>query len=55
MNGTFHSATVAVNATINTASLSVGRYIIFVRGRGVSDFRASRLGGQSVRRSWMWL
>jgi hypothetical protein len=39
MNGTFNSPTVAVNATINTASLSVGRHVIFVRGRGVSNFQ----------------
>ncbi len=37
MNGTFTSPTVAVNATINTASLSAGRHVIFVRGRGVND------------------
>src|SRR5204863_211137 len=39
MNGTFTSPTVAVDATINTASLSVGRHVIFVRGRGVSEFQ----------------
>jgi carboxypeptidase T len=39
MNGTFNSPTVAVDATINTASLSAGRHVIFVRGRGVSDFQ----------------
>src|SRR5437667_12768786 len=38
MNGTFNSPNVAVDATIDTASLSVGRHVIFVRGRGVSDF-----------------
>src|SRR4029078_5476156 len=31
------SPTVAVNATISTASLAVGRHVIFVRGRGVSN------------------
>ena len=31
MNGSFNSPTVAVDATINTASLSVGRHVIFVR------------------------
>ncbi len=40
MNGTFNSPTVAVNATINTTSLSVGRHVIFVRGRGVNDFQS---------------
>ena len=45
MNGTFNSPTVAVNATINTASLSVGRHVIFVRGRGVSNFQGFQTWG----------
>jgi len=45
MNGTFNSPTVAVDATINTASLSVGRHVIFVRGRGVSDFQGLQTWG----------
>ena len=45
MNGTFNSPTVAVNATINTASLSGGRHVIFVRGRGVSDFQGFQTWG----------
>ena len=45
MNGAFTSPTVAVNATINTASLSVGRHVIFVRGRGVSDFQGFQTWG----------
>ena len=45
MNVTFNSPTVAVNATINTASLSVGRHVIFVRGRGVSDFQGFQTWG----------
>ena len=45
MNGSFSSATVAVNATINTASLSAGRHVIFVRGRGVSDFQSFQTWG----------
>jgi hypothetical protein len=45
MNGTFTTTTVAVNATINTASLSVGRHIIFVRGRGVTDFQSFQTWG----------
>jgi hypothetical protein len=45
MNGTFDSPTVAVNATINTASLSVGRHLIFVRGRGVNDFQGFQTWG----------
>jgi hypothetical protein len=39
MTGTFNAATVSVNATINTAGLSLGRHIIFVRGRGVNNFQ----------------
>jgi carboxypeptidase T len=45
MNGTFNSPTVAVDATINTASLSVGRHVIFVQGRGVSDFQGFQTWG----------
>src|SRR5205823_1635539 len=45
MNGTFNSPTVAVDATINTASLSGGRHVIFVRGRGVSDFQGFQTWG----------
>ena len=45
MNGAFNSPTVAVDATINTASLSVGRHVIFVRGRGVSDFQGFQTWG----------
>src|SRR6476469_1061876 len=45
MNGTFNSPTVAVNATISTASLSVGRHVIFVRGRGVSDVQGLQTWG----------
>ena len=44
MNGTFTSSTVAVDATI-TASLPVGRHVIFVRGRGVSDFQSFQTWG----------
>src|SRR5438309_2100361 len=45
MNGAFNSPTVAVDATINTASLPVGRHVIFVRGRGVSDFQGFQTWG----------
>src|SRR5207249_9441115 len=45
MNGTFNSPTVAVDATINTVSLSVGRHVIFVQGRGVSDFQGFQTWG----------
>ncbi len=45
MTGTFNSSTVAVSATISTASLSVGRHIIFVRGRGANDFQGFQTWG----------
>src|SRR5947208_3593996 len=45
MNGSFNSPTVAVNATINTASLSAGRHVIFVRGRGVNNFQGFQTWG----------
>jgi hypothetical protein len=45
MNGAFTSPTVAVNATISTASLSAGRHVIFVRGRGVTDFQGFQTWG----------
>src|SRR5262245_4562018 len=45
MDGSFNSPTVAVDATINTASLSVGRHVIFVQGRGVSDFQGFQTWG----------
>jgi hypothetical protein len=38
MSGAFTSTTAAASATINTTGLSVGRHIIFVRGRGANDF-----------------
>jgi hypothetical protein len=45
MNGTFTSPTVAVDATINTASLSAGRHVIFVRGRGVTNVQGFQTWG----------
>src|SRR5438874_2367732 len=45
MNGSFDSPTVAVDATIDTASLSAGRHVIFVQGRGVSDFQGFQTWG----------
>src|SRR4029434_9875783 len=45
MNGTFNSPTVAVDATINTASLSVGRHGIFVQGRRVRDVHGFQTWG----------
>ena len=37
LSGSFNAQTVTVNGTINTAGLSSGRHVIFVRGRGVND------------------
>jgi hypothetical protein len=45
MNGSFNSPTVAVDQTINSGALSVGRHVIFVRGRGVSDFQGFQTWG----------
>jgi carboxypeptidase T len=45
MNGLFNSTTVAVNATINTAGLSAGRHVIFVRGRGLTSFQGFETWG----------
>jgi hypothetical protein len=45
MKGAFNSATVAVSASINTAGLSIGRHLIFVRGRGVNDFQGHQTWG----------
>jgi hypothetical protein len=45
MNGSFNSTTVPVDATIDTASLSAGRHVIFVQGRGVSDFQGFQTWG----------
>ena len=38
VDGNFDSATEEVEANISTASLPVGRHIIFVRGRGVNSY-----------------
>src|SRR5262249_49469223 len=45
MNGAFNSPTVAVDATINTGMLSIGRHVIFVCGRGLSDFQGFQTWG----------
>ena len=45
MNGSFNSPTVPVDATIDTASLSAGRHVIFVQGRGASDFQGFQTWG----------
>jgi Dockerin type I domain len=36
---------VPVNATIDTTSLSVGRHVVFVRGRGVNNFQSFQAWG----------
>ncbi len=38
MTGDFNSTSVPVQASIDTGSLSPGRHIIFVRGRGINDY-----------------
>lgn len=38
LNGSFTAATVAFTATVATGGLSVGPHILFVRGRGASDY-----------------
>jgi hypothetical protein len=38
MTGTFTGQTVAAQATVDTTSLSIGRHILFVRGRGVNSY-----------------
>jgi hypothetical protein len=38
MSGSFTSNTVPVQATIDTTGLAAGRHVIFVRGRGVTDY-----------------
>src|SRR5262249_25006336 len=45
MNGSFNSPTVPVDATIDTASLSVGRHVIFVQGRGGNDVQGFQTWG----------
>jgi hypothetical protein len=38
MTGSFTGQTVAVQATVSTGALSIGRHILFVRGRGVNSY-----------------
>ncbi|MFZ1221010.1 MAG: M14 family zinc carboxypeptidase [Chthoniobacterales bacterium] len=45
MTGTFTSTTVSVSATINTAGLTPGRHVIFLRGRGTTDFSGFQTWG----------
>jgi hypothetical protein len=54
MNGTFTSPTVPVNATINTTSLTPGRHIIFVRGRGVNQYQGYDTWGPMTA-TWLWI
>ncbi|HST03400.1 MAG TPA: M14 family zinc carboxypeptidase, partial [Chloroflexia bacterium] len=44
-DGTFNSPTEGVQATIDTGSLSVGRHIVFMRGRGANDFSGYQTWG----------
>ncbi len=51
-DGTFNSSTEGVQATINTSGLSLGRHIIFVRGRGVNDYSGFQSWG-AVSAAWL--
>ena len=51
MSGTFTSPTVPVTANIDTTSLSIGRHIIFVRGRG-ADYQNFQTWGP-VSATWL--
>ncbi|MEO8285963.1 MAG: M14 family zinc carboxypeptidase [Chloroflexota bacterium] len=44
-DGNFNSPTEAVQAAVSTGSLSVGRHILMVRGRGVNDFSVYQTWG----------
>ena len=44
-DGTFNSPTEGVQATIDTGSLSVGRHVVFMRGRGANDFQGYQTWG----------
>ncbi len=54
MTGNFNSARVQVQATVDTSSLSVGRHILFVRGRGATDFDGYQTWG-AVSAAWLWV
>src|SRR5262249_23255347 len=54
MSGNFPSPTVAVSATIDTSSLAVGRHIIFVRGRGGTQFQGYDTWGP-ITAAWLWV
>jgi hypothetical protein len=45
VDGAFDSPTEAVQATIATGPIAVGRHIIFVRGRGVNDYQGLQSWG----------
>jgi carboxypeptidase T len=45
VDGNFDSPTEAVQATVATGALSVGRHIIFVRGRGINDYQGFQSWG----------
>jgi hypothetical protein len=54
MTGNFNSPTVPVQAVVDTSSLSVGRHILFVRGRGVNDYQGFQTWGE-VTAAWLWV
>ncbi|HUS16725.1 MAG TPA: M14 family zinc carboxypeptidase, partial [Chloroflexia bacterium] len=48
------SQTVLASATIDTTGLSVGRHIIFVRGRGVNQYQSLDTWGP-ITAAWLWV
>ena len=54
MTGNFTSPTVPVAATIDTTDLSVGRHLIFVRGRGVNNYQGFQTWGP-ISAAWLWV
>jgi len=54
VDGTFSSATEAVTGLVPTLSLATGRHIIFVRGRGVTDYQGYQSWGP-VTATFVWV
>jgi hypothetical protein len=52
VDGQFDSPVEAVEATIQTGSISVGRHILFIRGRGVNDYEGFHSWGP-VTATWL--
>src|SRR5947199_1683131 len=55
MTGNFGvSPTTLASANIDTSGLSVGRHLIFVRGRGVAQFQGYDTWGP-ISDAWLWV